>query len=245
MNTKNKKQKKPARSKIWLIIDIAIIVLVVIGVVLFATGHKDNSDDNATSDLIQLGNAQSVNINLGYGMQIVDVDSYTGIYMEDGKDDTVSDILMIEVKNVGTNDIQYAEIDMPVGEQTAHFTLSTLPIGESVIVLEANRMPYDKGAKYTTASAENVVLFDKALSLCQDKLEIQTLDNALNVTNISNEDIAGKVIIYYKNSASDMLYGGITYRVTIADGIKAGETKQVTAGHYTISGSRIMFVTCE
>lgn len=208
-----------------------------------AIGLKNNSDDNVTSD--QVGDAQKVNINVGYGMQIIDVDSYTGAYMEDGKDDIVSDILMIVVKNNGTDDIQYAEIDMPMGEQTAHFTLSTLPVGQSVMVLEANRMPYDTDAAYTTASAENVALFNKPLSLCQDKLNIQTLDNALNVTNISDEDIAGKVKIYYKNSASDMLYGGITYRVTIADGIKAGETKQVTAGHYTISGSRIMFVTCE
>ena len=65
----------------------------------------------------------------------------------------------------------------------------------------------------------------------------------LNVTNISDEDITGDVVVYYKNASADMLYGGITYRVTISGGIKAGEIRQVVAGHFSDSGSRIMFAT--
>jgi len=47
----------------------------------------------------------------------------------------------------------------------------------------------------------------------------------------------------YKNAAADLYYGGITYRVRIEGGIKAGEIKQLMAGHFSETGSKIMFVT--
>ncbi len=241
MRTKTKRQKK---SWLWGGIAAAVVVIVSAGIVLRTMDREKDPPETVPTNQVQMDNAQKVGISLDYGLQIVDVAGYTGVYMEDGKDDIVSGVLMIVVKNAGPADIQYAEIEMPVGGQTARFTLSTLPEGESVTVLEANRMRYDTGASYTTASASTVALFSQPLSLFRDKLEIQTLDGVLNVTNISGEDISDDVTIYYKNSASDMLYGGITYRVHVTGGLKSGETKQVMAGHYTASGSRIMFISC-
>ena len=51
------------------------------------------------------------------------------------------------------------------------------------------------------------------------------------------------VVVYYKNSSADMLYGGITYRVMVSGGIQAGEIKQITGGHISAHGSRVMWVT--
>ena len=81
------------------------------------------------------------------------------------------------------------------------------------------------------------------MSLQEDKLQLQVLDGALNVINISGEDITGDVVIYYKNAAADVYYGGITYRVRIEGGIKADEIKQIMASHFSDSGSKVMFVT--
>ena len=86
-------------------------------------------------------------------------------------------------------------------------------------------------------------MFSEPLSLQEDKLQLQVLDGALNVVNISGADIEGDIVIYYKNAASDLLYGGITYRVRIEGGMKADEIKQIMASHFSDSGSRIMFVT--
>ena len=152
-------------------------------------------------------------------------------------------VLMIVVKNKGTQDIQYAEIEMPVGDQIAYFKLSSLPVGESAVVLEQNRMAYTD-QDFTKAISKNVVHFKTAMSLCKDKLEIQTLNGVINVKNISGEDITGDIVLYYKNSSTDMLYGGITYRCVITGGLKNGEIKQLQAQHFRTSGSRIMFVTC-
>lgn len=192
---------------------------------------------------IHLDAVEEVSINLGSGMRITDVGKYTGIYMEDGSDEIVSGILMIAVTNEGEDVIRYAEISMPVGERTAHFSLSTLPVGCTVILLEQSRMAYEAG-DYTSAVAENVVLFDAPLDLCADRLKIQILDGAINVSNISGADIAGDIVIYYKNSAADVYYGGITYRVRLEGGLKSGELKQIMASHFSDTGSTIMFVTC-
>ena len=97
---------------------------------------------------------------------------------------------------------------------------------------------------YTTALAENVVIFQESLTLCEDRLKIQMLDGVLNVSNISGKDIDGDITVYYKNSAADVFYGGITYRIRIEGGLKKDEIRQVVAGHVSDSGSALMFVTC-
>ena len=161
--------------------------------------------------------------------------------MEDGTDEVVSGILMIIVKNTGEKAVQYAEITLP--DSGAFFTLSTLPAGESVVLLEQTRMAYTGNEDVTQAAASNMAVFSEPLSLCEDKLQLQILDGALNVINISGQDIEGDVVIYYKNAASDLYYGGITYRVRIEGGLKADEVKQIMADHFSASGSKVMFVT--
>jgi hypothetical protein len=50
-------------------------------------------------------------------------------------------------------------------------------------------------------------------------------------------------VIYYKNYTQGLYYGGITYRVRVPGGIQADEVKQLTASHFSSTGSRVMFVT--
>lgn len=199
--------------------------------------------DTTATRPVQIEQVQEVGIDLGDGMRIIDVGRYTGAYMEDGTDEVVSGVMMIVVANTGESDIQYANISLPVGDQTAQFTLSTLPVGAMVVLLEQNRMAYTDG-EYTEATASNVALFQTPMSLCEDRLQIQSLDGVVNVTNISDSDIDGDIFIYYKNSAADIYYGGITYRMRLEGGLKAGEIRQLMASHYSEAGSTIMFVTC-
>lgn len=192
---------------------------------------------------VHVDEVKPTDIDLGNGLYITDVGKYTGVYMEDGSDEMVSGILMIAVTNRGENAVQYARITMPLGDQTAQFVLSTLPVGGTVILLEQTRMAYVPG-EYIEAAADNVALFSGPLSLCQDRLEIQILDGAINITNVSGADIIGDIVIYYKNTAADVYYGGITYRVRLEGGMKADEVRQIVASHFSAVGSTIMFVTC-
>lgn len=216
-----------------------------------AEGEEPTQEQNDTEEPtvapetkpVQIEELKEISINLGSGMRITDVGKYTGIYMEDGSDEIVSGVMMIAVTNEGEQAVQYAEISVPVGDEMAYFTLSTLPAGATVILLEQSRMEYVPG-EYVTAVAENVALFKEPLDLREDQVKIQNLQGALNISNISDGDIEGDICIYYKNSAADVYYGGITYRVRLEGGLKAGEIKQIVASHFSQSGTAIMFVTC-
>ena len=89
---------------------------------------------------------------------------------------------------------------------------------------------------------ENAAFFTSELSLMEDSLQIQILDGVMNVTNISDSDIDGDIYIYYKNAAMDLYYGGITYRSSIAGGLKQSETRQLSGGHISKTGTKVMFV---
>jgi hypothetical protein len=89
-----------------------------------------------------------------------------------------------------------------------------------------------------------VVFFDEPMNLMEDRLSIVGADGSVTVSNVSEEDLTGNIYIYYKNEISDLLYGGITYRVCIEGGLAAGETRTISSGHYHPETSRLMQATC-
>lgn len=253
-----------ARRKLWIAITVLTALLCLL--VLFALSLGEGEDPDFPEAPIQTtGPARedtvpttipastqtqppqtsaSANTDLGHDVQLLEVGKYTGMFMEDGSDEIISGVLMLKIINNGDEAIQYAEITMSYGGETARFTVTTLLPGATMILLEQDRMAYSVGAVRGEAEMKNVAVFREPLSLCEDKLEIQVLDGAINVTNISGEDITGDVRIYYKNCADGIYYGGITYMLRIQGGIPAEGIKQLTASHFSDTGSVIMFVTC-
>ena len=181
---------------------------------------------------------------LGNGVKIIGMIPYTGAFMEDRTDEVVTDVLGIQVKNTGETYIQTMDITLTAGETQAQFSLSTLFPGETVVALEKNRMAYSSAPEFEQAKASAVALFEELPGMCEDKLKIQCLNGVINVTNISDKDITGDILIYYKNYVSGMYYGGITYRIRIAGGLKAGQIHQGMAAHFNPDNSKIVFVTC-
>lgn len=179
---------------------------------------------------------------LDQGLEVTRYGKYIGLYMEDGSDDFVTDVMMIEVKNTGDRDIQYAQITLTGPAGDAEFTLSTLKPGDSMVVLEANRKSYADGDEYTEASAKNVAFFSEPLSLMEDQLLIQPLEGGFNITNISGADITGDIAVYFKDVAGEQYYGGITYVCRIEGGMKDGEIRQIMSANFTDSGSEVVFV---
>ncbi len=252
MSKKKTKKKAAAGGKRYLPV-LVIVAILIVGVIaaVVALRDPDNGGNVTTGNFVPMGSTPNVSIEdlqdledqTQMGLSVQKVGSYTGIYVEDGSNAVVSRIMMIVVKNTGDKTVQYAELALTDGTTTASFVLSTLPAGESVVLLEKDKMTYEEGNALKQVTVKNVAVFHQEPNLCEDKVKIQALNGALNVTNISETDITGDIVIYYKNASADMLYGGITYRVTIKGGIKAGEVKQTVASHYSIKGSRIMFVT--
>lgn len=270
MSGKNKKKqnkaKKLSRIGLWFCIAIAAVVLALIACLWLylwkfgfpgsdvkptepvgETGAPQPTDENVPTEPEETHKASidtldEVNIHLGNDLGILEVGSYTGIYMEDGSDEVVSGVLMAVVTNRSEKDVQLLNFTLSGNGQTANFSLTNLPVGASAVVLESSRMAYAEG--FTEAEVLNFASFDQPMSLCSDKLEISTFEKAMNITNISGEDITGDVVIYYKNSAADMFYGGITYRVRIEGGLKAGEIRQIVPSHFITGSSTIVHITC-
>lgn len=256
--TPAKKARKKRRSGTGLKVAIVIVLILLCamgGLFLFLRSGEEETaapettaaevpeTQQTTQPEVQLEEAEAVSFDLGNDLMITDLGAYTGIYMEDGSDEMVSGVMMIVVTNNGESTLQYAQVTLSGEAGDAVFSLSTLEPGASVVVLEANRREYSSGDSFTSAAAEHVVFFKEELSTHEDIFKIQTLDGGFNITNISDQDITGKIEIYYKNSGADMYYGGITYRGSIEGGMKAGEIKQVMSQHFSASGTTIMYIT--
>lgn len=259
MSAKYAKKKK--RGVTGLVIAIVLLVILLIVMLFLVQGQRNTADtpsalpsaagdaqgqssgESAIQTIAPAENTEPAKYELGKGMVLLDVSKYTGIFMEDGTDEVVNDVLMLIVSNEGDQDIQYAEFTVPTANGDAKFTLSTLPVGEKIVLLEQNRMPWSADEDYTNVISENIAVFPEPMTLCEERLKLQTLDGVINISNISGEDITGDIVIYYKNAAVDLLYGGITYRIRLEGGLKANEIRQIMASHFTQSGSRIMFAT--
>ena len=244
------KKQLDSRQKLqFAIIAAAVVLVIVIAVALsLRRGNSLFTPQPSTEPSTTLTTAPppgltEVGQSLGYGLEITDIGGYTGAYMEDGSDEVVSGVLMIVVANNGEEAIQYAELYIPAGDQTAFFRISTLLPGEKVVLLDMNRLAYTGQEDCAAAELKNVARFSEMPSLQEDKITVQTLDGAMNITNVSGEDITGDIVIYYKNCSEDLYYGGITYMVRISGGLQAGEIRQIMASHYNTGNSRVVFVT--
>ncbi len=177
------------------------------------------------------------------GLRITGIRGYTGIYMEDGSDEIVSNVMMILLENTSEQDLQLARIDIQYADFTAEFEVTNLPAGESAVLLEKNRlnMPEDD---CISIEARNIAFFQTPMSLMEDTFEITGGNGYLDVKNISDSATGGKVYVYYKHASSDLLYGGITFRATVNEPIAPGETIRILTNHYTADNSRILAVVC-
>jgi hypothetical protein len=64
----------------------------------------------------------------------------------------------------------------------------------------------------------------------------------MNVKNISDSDIEGNIYVYYKYKTQDLFYGGITFRVTVEGGLKAGEIRQLMTSHFNPDTCQVVMV---
>ena len=251
-----KKKKTPGKK--WYLIGILAAVLLTLAAIMSAADPEDTAEHPevtqatgmfttgpVTETAVYAATEMAEQIHdLGRGIRITKVGKYTGIFMEDATDDVVSDVLMVVVTNTGAEYIQYAQLQLSDGERVANFTLSTLMPGESMVVLESGRMTCGTVPVFTQATLQSIAVFSDIPGMCEDRIQIQCLDGVLNITNISGEDILEDIVVYYKNSAQGIYYGGITYRGRIEGGLRAGEIRQIVAEHFSANGSEIVFVTC-
>ena len=213
------------------------------------SSNKNNTDSNNTgnSSNNKNNNSNSSNkISLPYtiastGMTIKNIGQYTGSFVEDGSDKSVSNVLSIVVTNKSGKDLQYGEIKLKAGSKTATFKLTNIPSGKSVLALETSGMKYSSSTNYTYAEATYA---QTNMSMNSSKVSVSTADSKVTIKNISGKDL-GTVYVYYKNLDKSGAYlGGITYRVKF-ENVKSGDTLTQSTKHFSKSNSKIIMVDTE
>ncbi|HJD33486.1 MAG TPA: hypothetical protein H9911_02950 [Candidatus Mediterraneibacter tabaqchaliae] len=165
------------------------------------------------------------------------VDSYSGVYIEDGSDEDVEDIFAIHVQNQGEN-VEYSSINLEVGGKQLNFEISDLPAGSGISVLESSRTPYESGAVLYRGS--QTAYIDEFDMMSAELGIIVGEDNGVTVTNLTDRDIPC-IRIFYKFVQEDEYLGGITYTAKIEE-LEGNGTTTVYPSHFSAKGSRIMMV---
>jgi cell division protein FtsL len=182
MSGKYENNKIRKKNKLPVILLAAATVLIALMVFFLQTDKntvlRDLQNIEQVSTQQQTEPATLPRQSLRNDMEVLDIGGYTGIYMEDGTDEIVSDVLMMKLRNNGEDTVQYAKITVDIGEETAEFTVSTLLPGSTVVLLEQNRMGFDETVDYSSAYVvcENLALFQEPLSVQEDKISVQMLD---------------------------------------------------------------------
>lgn len=181
-------------------------------------------------------------VNVGYGIILCGIDSYSGEFIEDSSDEYVTDIAAATFRNDSGRDIQYAEVSVSIGGKFGVFKFSTLPSGESVTVLESGRMAYAEQTDNEYGYAQNVVFFLDLPTVSPDLFKVTGVAGYLQIENITDVDIGTDVLLYYKRVKDGRYFGGITYSVRATDGIAAGEKTLIWAPHFDLESCRVMFI---
>lgn len=182
-------------------------------------------------------------ISFDNGLQVLCAGTFSGFYLEDGSDEPINDVLCIIVKNNGTSLAEYGQIELPLGEQTASFEFSGLPVGAAVFVQEKNRLTVDKNLKVDGAFVcKGLALPGSIVMDFGNDFELYPDDGVLNIKNISGKDYTSDVSVFYKNYENGLFMGGITYRARFSGGIKAGEYAQSMQKHFWNDTSAILYM---
>ncbi|WP_143449653.1 hypothetical protein [Lachnoclostridium sp. An76] len=226
------KKKRIINSRLTagIMIGIAILAAVIIIAVFMMQQGRRSDEDNRESSL-------------GNGIYIVSSEPYTGPFWEDGSDAAVEDIWSLKIVNSSDEDIEYLKIHAATAEAEGNFEVTVLPAGGELIVLESSAAAYPQDAEDARYDAENLAFFQEERSILPEQLTLYGQDNWIKAENISGEDIAGDICVYYKNLEDGIFQGGITYRAVFPGGMAAGEAEEQEVLHYMKDTSQIMYVT--
>lgn len=176
----------------------------------------------------------------GTSLVIEQIESYDGIFLEDGSDSDVSGITVIILTNTGSTCAEYAAITLTQGSRTLNFKATGLAAGCTAVVQESSAAAYQTGA-YTACTADVAEL--EKLEMSENLVSVtENANGSLTVKNLTNQEIPC-VRIFYKfcMDPGSVYVGGITYTARIVN-LKAGASQEVTPSHYAAGYSEVIMV---
>lgn len=212
-----------------------------IGKIQGYTAKTTPSSDEGTEDSSAEGEPAVSGISLSDpNLKVESVGGYAGSFLEDGSDEPMVNVAAMLLTNQSEQMLQIAEIDFQVNEtETAHFKVTDLPAGTSVLVLESNRREFKEEDNYSYGDAATAYMEQPSLE--EDKFEVVGENGKIILKNKTQETYQ-KVYIYYKYVQLGGAYlGGITYR-TPFENVAGGAEVEAVAVHFNPESSKIMAV---
>ncbi len=176
----------------------------------------------------------------GHNLRIEKLAPYTGIFVEDGTNQQVTDVAMILVKNTGDSAVEYAEITVDYPDKTLCFQITALPAGERMVVQEKSGNVVPKGV---AGRASALVVHQAQMHITPEISVVDNGDNSLTVKNLTNQTIPTVRIFYkYYMKNENMFVGGIAFTVRITS-LGPESTMVVSPSHYNSQTSRVVMAT--
>lgn len=158
----------------------------------------------------------------------LEICSYSGQFMEDNTFEEVENVAAMKLENRSMEFLDLATITYDLGDgKEAVFEVKGLPAGETVLVLEKNRLPLT-GNETFTGYPEVEASFNKSAITSTSDISVTEKDGVLTVSNLTRGTLEN-VTIYYKLTDSEGNFlGGIAY-VSSVGTLKPQESKEKEA----------------
>jgi hypothetical protein len=179
----------------------------------------------------------------GYDMEIVGLGAYTGVFVEDGSNEQVSGVAMLQVKNTGTAVIEYAELQVEVFLEILNFKIAALPAGESAVLLEQQRkmMPEEAPQKCVATVVQR-----ESMGMSKEKISVTDAgDNRLLIKNLTDQK-QSNIRVFYKYYMADkeVFWGGIAFSLKVPE-LEAGKELMIQPAHYQSGACQIVMVSTD
>ncbi len=168
----------------------------------------------------------------------LEITTYTGPFVEDGKNEQVENVAAILVENRSKQFLDYATVTYYVGGKIATFNVTGLPVGTKAWVLEKDKLQLDGSHSFEFLDCESVFKQDAIVSTKDISVRVQ--GNVLTLSNNTDKTLSN-VCVYYKNVNVDGNYlGGITYMLSF-DTLAPGQSLSKQSAHFTDTSQIVRF----
>lgn len=154
------------------------------------------------------------------GVEVSDMFSYSGSFVEDGSGRQVSGIAAVRVRNNSSKAYQLLSLSFATDGGDIVFDVTALLPGAEMSVLSKEAVPYNADLLVSNVTAIKSLEFTETPSLNSDIFELSASGGVLGVKNISGKQV-GNVYVYYKSTDSNGLFG---------DGRRGGRHRRVKHG---------------
>ncbi len=168
----------------------------------------------------------------------LEITSYSGPFVEDGKSEDVENVAAILVENRSQQFLDYATITYYVGGKIATFNVTGLPVGKKAWVLEKDRLQLDGTHSFEFLDCESVFKKDAVTSTTD--IDVETEGNTITVKSKTGNTLKN-VAVYYKNVNSDGNFlGGITYMLNFGT-LSPGQSVQKESAYFGENSQIVRF----